>query len=60
MIYYQPIDVTVVLITLYSKTEQADIEPQEIQAILAEAAAIAADETQSQSPPVDEIDSGQA
>ena len=53
IIYSQPTDTMVVLITLYSKTEQEDIEPQEIQAILAEAAAVAADETQPQSPPAE-------
>jgi mRNA-degrading endonuclease RelE of RelBE toxin-antitoxin system len=60
MIYYQPADTMIVLITLYSKTEQADIELQEIQAILAEAAAVVADETQPQSPPAEETDSSPA
>ncbi len=36
IIYYLPIDTAVVLITLYSKTEQQDIEAHEIQAILQE------------------------
>ena len=36
MIYYMQEDDTIILITLYSKTEQQDIEPHEILAILAE------------------------
>lgn len=42
MIYYQPNDLSIVLITLYSKTEQQDIEPREIRAILQEDADITA------------------
>jgi len=34
MIYYAPTDLSVVLLTLYSKTEQQDIEAHEILAIL--------------------------
>jgi len=36
MIYYLHTDVSIVLITLYSKTEQQDVQPQEIFAILQE------------------------
>ena len=36
MIYYEQRDTVVILITVYSKTEQQDIEPNEILAILAE------------------------
>jgi len=36
IIYYQPTTVAVVLITLYSKSEQQDIATEEIRAILAE------------------------
>lgn len=43
IIYYLPIDTSVVLITLYSKTEQQDIEAAEIQAILQEDASDAAE-----------------
>ena len=43
IIYYVPADTTVVLITLYSKSEQADIAPQEILTIIAEAAMESAD-----------------
>ncbi|MEO7908109.1 MAG: type II toxin-antitoxin system RelE/ParE family toxin [Roseiflexaceae bacterium] len=42
MIYYLPTNSSIVLITLYSKTEQQDIEPHEIQAILQEDADITA------------------
>lgn len=43
IIYYLPIDTSVVLITLYSKTEQQDIEAAEIQAILQEDANVVAE-----------------
>lgn len=36
IIYYLPTDDVIVLITLYSKTEQQDIEPHEIKVILQE------------------------
>ena len=44
MIYYLPTDVSIVLITLYSKTEQQDIEPHEIHAFLHEDANIVPDQ----------------
>ena len=44
MIYYLPTSVSIVLITLYSKTEQQDIEPQEIQALLQEDANVLPDQ----------------
>ncbi len=44
MIYYLPTNVSIILITLYSKTEQQDIEPQEIQAFLQEDANIVSDQ----------------
>jgi mRNA-degrading endonuclease RelE of RelBE toxin-antitoxin system len=44
MIYYLPTDVSIVLITLYSKTEQQDIEPQEIHALLQEDANVVPDQ----------------
>lgn len=44
IIYYLPTDVSIVLITLYSKTEQQDIEPQEIHALLQEDANIVPDQ----------------
>ncbi len=37
IIYYQPTVTAIILITLYSKSEQQDIEPNEIRDILAEA-----------------------
>jgi len=37
IIYFLPTDTAVILVTLYSKSEQQDIAPDEIRAILAEA-----------------------
>lgn len=51
IIYYRPGENTVVLITLYSKSEQQDIEAHEIRAILQEDADTQAEEDNSSEPP---------
>lgn len=52
VIYYRPIDDSVVLITLYSKTEQQDIEAHEIQAILQEDTDFQSEESNASEPSV--------
>ena len=50
MIYYLPTDVSIVLLTLYSKTEQQDIEPDQVRAIVQEDAAEPATQRDSAEP----------